>query len=424
MRVPSVSQRIQHAVLKNYLGSDAFNGTTLHDLAHQLEASESLVTESVRRLVARGALTAIFGDVHPNSAIKAFPEESRDTQVEKFGSQKRKYMSVYPTRRQLRKHVNESDFVGRPFSFRLARGEPQLKFLAFDPAVLEIYRNDPRYIYRAPIVVGSTTISDEYYRSRAMPKHDQIVLKSFGLCFQARTHQHAIAAFLYDLSRLSAEHQNWWQKAALRGAYKIHPGYWDWACGYFPAGISVLEAITSELALINKCADVMRRPPLFRNEFEETPPDYGWLLRPTRREFDAFVHLLDKMLGENINEKFFRKDVSAETLEQRRHGIAIAKRKWKPRMLQEWFELKYTGSEKPWTDAIATFREVRDLRNEPAHTASANVYDKRLLQRQREVVWAAYQALRDIRAIFGTYSGTELVKLPRWLDHGFPIWQR
>ncbi len=394
MQTPSLRQRIQDAVLQNYLSSEAFNGTSLTALAYQLEESESLVTESVRNLVSRGVLTAVFGDVHPNSAIKALPEEPRDVQVEKFDSRKRRYMSVYPTRRQLRKQVSESDFVGRPFTLRLARGEPQLKFLSFDPAVLEIYRNDPRYIYRAPIVVGSTTISDEYYRSREMPKHDQIVLKSFGLCFQPRTHRHAVAAFLYDLSGLSAEHQNWWQKAALRGSYKIHPGYWDWACGYFPRGISVLDAITSEIALINKYAEVMRRPPLFRDEFEETPPDYGWLLRPTQREFDTFVHLLDKMLGENINEKFFRTDVSAEKLEQRRHGVAVAKRKWKPRMLQEWLELKYTGSERPWDEAIATFREVRDLRNEPAHTASTNVYDKRLLQRQREVVWSAYRALR------------------------------
>ena len=417
-----LTDQIRELVLENYLTSGAYNGTSLSALSQQLDASPLSVIRAVRQLLSRGSVTAVFGDVHPNAAIKALRDETKAVLLGKFASsKKRRSAFIYPSTALLRRRVDRSQYQSRPFSLRLALGAPQLTYLAFDPSVLEIYRNDPRYLYRAPIVVGSLSIHDDYYRSRKVREDDKILIKSFGLCFDARTHEPAVAAFLDDLARLPPRHQRWWEMQLARGRFDVHPAYWRWANGHFPNSISVLHAIPSLLQLINRYAKAMGHPPLFREEFEETPPEYGWLLRPTQREFSDFAQLLDKMLGENINVPFFRGEVAAEALEQRRNGTVVAKRKWKPRLLEEWLSRRYTGSGVPRKDAIQTFREIRELRNTPAHGSQPNVYDRRFIAQQRAIVAAAFRALADLRDIFATHPDTRDVKLPRWVELRHPV---
>lgn len=416
--------RVREVVVDNYLSSQDFNGISVVEIAERLNVPLPTVCRAAQRLLSRGSVTAVFGDIHPNPAIKALPDEPKDLLLKKFRSAKRATAYIYPSRALLRRRVRRSQFEGRPFTLRLALGEPQLTFIPFDPAVLEIYRNDPRYLYRAPIVVGSVTIHDDYYRSRKVRKHDKIHIASFGLCFDSNREEQAIAAFLYDLARLPAKHQIWWDTQAARGRFKIHPAYWRWANGHFPNTISVLDAIPSLLKLINSYAAAIERPPLFRRDFDQTPREYGWLLRPTRREFSDFAQLLDKMLGENINVAFFRGEVAAEEFEKRRNGVVVAKRKWKPRLLAEWLSNNYTGHDKPWEDAIDTFREIRELRNVPAHSNEDNVYDPKFVRRQRALAVAAFRALRDLHQILATHPDTRDVKLPRWMGLCHPVLPR
>src|ERR1051326_8943675 len=380
-----LTDRISELVLHNYLTTD-YNGTALSELPGQLDSPPGFVSCAVKQLLSRGSVTAIFGDIHPNPAIKALQDEPKRVMLRKFASpQKRRYAYIYPSVALLRRRVDRSQYQRRPFRLRLALGAPQLTYLSFDPAVLEIYRNDPRYLYRAPIVVGSVSIHDDYYRSRRIRKDDKMLIKSFGLCFTARTREPVVAAFLYDLARLPPRHQTWWEMQLSHGRFRIHPAYWRWANGHFPNSISVLEAIPSLIELLNQYSAAIGHPPLFREEFKETPPEYGWLLRPTQREFNGFADLLDKMLGENINVRFFRGEIKTEELEKRRNGTIVAKRKWKPHLLEEWLSKHYTGRDMPWKDAMQTIRDIRELRNAPAHANQPNAYDTRLIAQQRAI---------------------------------------
>jgi len=417
-----LTDRIRELVLENYLTSGDYNGTSLSQMPQQLGVSPAAVIPAVRQLLSSGSVTAVFGDVHPNGAIKALQDEPKRVLLRKFASsQKRRYAFIYPSAALLRRRIDRSQYQSRPFTLRLALGAPQLTHLAFDPAVLEIYRNDPRYLYRAPIVVGSVSIHDDYYRSRKVRRDDKILIKSFGLCFDAKTREPAVAAFLYDLARLPARHQRWWEMQLSHRQFHIHPAYWRWANGHFPNSISVLHAIPSLIQLLNRYSTAIGRPPLFRDEFDETPPEYGWLLRPTQREFSDFAQLLDKMLGENINVRFFQGEVATEELEKRRNGTVVAKRKWKPRLLEEWLSKHYTGRDVPWTEAIETFRKIRELRNTPAHASQPNVYDTRFIGQQRGIVAAAFRALSDLRDILATHPDTRGVKPPRWMELRHPV---
>src|SRR5688572_12553489 len=51
------------------------------------------------------------------------------------------------------------------------------------------------------------------------------------------------------------------------------------------------------------------------------------LIRPTLREFNAFVHVLDKFMSENINKNFFGADVSPETERPRKDGKIVVTQK-------------------------------------------------------------------------------------------------
>jgi len=88
-----------------------------------------------------------------------------------------------PTEATLARVVPSDLHADRPFTRRLALGEPQLAFAAFDLAVLETYRNDPRYVFRAGDAGGMISISDEHYQSPEMPDRDQVLLQSFGFCY-------------------------------------------------------------------------------------------------------------------------------------------------------------------------------------------------------------------------------------------------
>jgi hypothetical protein len=90
----------------------------------------------------------VFGDAHPNPHIKAFDEDALDVQIEKLhNTDLLPQACVYPSHSHLKNSVEPATFQGRPFTLRLALGEPQLSYEPFDLSILEFYRNDPRYFY-------------------------------------------------------------------------------------------------------------------------------------------------------------------------------------------------------------------------------------------------------------------------------------
>ena len=55
-----------------------------------------------------------------------------------YGTRARlEYACAYPTKDHLRKVVNINEFRDRPFTLKIALGEPQLNYAAFDLSVLE-----------------------------------------------------------------------------------------------------------------------------------------------------------------------------------------------------------------------------------------------------------------------------------------------
>jgi hypothetical protein len=102
------------------------------------------------------------------------------------------------------------------------------------------------------------------------------------------------------LADLTPEHQQIWKGKELTGDYALHPDYYrNSILGEWGTKVSIFEAFIEEMKIINRMAEKMGRPPLFRNDFSEggKPREFGFLVRPTLKEFNSFVLLLDIPLG-------------------------------------------------------------------------------------------------------------------------------
>ncbi|HUP60781.1 MAG TPA: AAA family ATPase [Thermoanaerobaculia bacterium] len=403
-----------------YQDSHDFNGMPFADLAHRLRAPKPSALHAVRALVRRGELSAIFGDIHPNAHIRALPDEPIPSQLTKLRPDSN--ACLYPTETTLAKVIPSNLHADRPFTRRLALGEPQLSYAAFDLAILESYRNDPRYVFEAGDAGGMISVTDEYYESAGMPERDQVLLQTFGFCY-GPTKRRAVGVFLRYLSDLSPEHQKIWHARMLTGDYKMHPDYWASSMGHWPEGASVFEATLAEMAFINRMAAAMGRGQLFKRDFGDArPTEFAFLLRPTQKDFDTFVQTLDKMLSENIDPAFFRGDVERETHETRKNGEVVVKPKGTITMLQEWVGRHFRSKDPAVPALFETLKEVRKLRSHPSHALCANVYDETIFDRQRELVIRIYHALTTLRLILAYWPETKGCEVPRILRGETTIW--
>ncbi len=389
-----------------YLSSPDFNGVPARILRKHLGFDMLATSELLERLVKAEDVDLLFGNFHPNPHIKAFSHITHEQQLDllkKLGLTDS--VCVYPGKKHLAKLPLDARFEGRPFDLELARGYGQLEHRAFDLSVLEHYRNDPRYYYETDFINGSISIKDEYFESQSMPKHDQVLMQSFGFAYDKDMNR-AVAVFLCYLADLSPEHQRVWHAKMLSGDYKLHPDYYrNSILGDWGTRISIFEAFTLELKVINEMAALIGKPVLFRQAFQtERPKEFGFLLRPTLAEFNAFILLLDKMLSDNIDKAFFETDVPLEEDKARPDGKIEVRQKGTLALLEEWLRKYFRPADpKPFESMFKAFRTVRRLRQKPAHAVNEDLFDLTYFKEQRKIMIDAYDALRTLRLVLANH---------------------
>lgn len=415
--------QILSEVLRFYRSSHDFNGLPTDTLLRN--SDRRAVTRSIMRLVVNGSVSVEFGDRHPNPHIKAFDEEPTDTILAKARSRGLSGTCLYPSRRVLAKSVDAAEYATRPFSRALALGEPQLGVRYFDPIVLETYRNDPRFHYKCDDVGGRFAAKWEDSAKGHLERSDEVFIEDFGFAYSDRLDR-SVAAFLRYLSRLGPKHQQLWQAHELpASSWKPHPGWWAMAMGEFPRRVSVFNAFLGELRVANEMCEAIGWPPLYREDFatKERPAGLAFLLRPTLGAFNSFVHLLDKMMSENLSLDFFRtQGLSLEGERQGRDGKTRAERRGTISLLEEWLlNVFRAADESPLRRAVEVFREVRAGRQKPAHGIDDDRYDPDFYTQQRALMERAYGTVRVIRLVLACHPGARNVKIPQSLANG-DIW--
>jgi hypothetical protein len=351
-----------------------------------------------------------------------FPDLPASQQIERLREEGPEAICAYPSAAVLSGVVDVAQYNDRPFTKRLALGEPQLlPPVYFDLAVLERYYADPRYHFELYDCDGSISISDEYYQSEDTAGKDKVCLQSFGLGYASNGDRVAVV-FLRYLSDLSPEHQVAWNTYVRNDNCRMADDYYRANIrGEWPEANSVYSAFLHEQVVINEMARLMGRPALFSETFERRrPKEFSVFLRPTSKNYQSFVHVLDKLLSDNINKDFFRSEVRLEDRIQRKDGTIEVRPRGTLTLLEEWLRDRFRSKDDTVFDEIVEpLREVRKLRSRgPAHRLEEDRYDRDYYRKQDELMKRVYTALRNLRLVLANHPKAKECKVPQWLYEG------
>jgi len=419
---------ILQEVTNFYLGSRDFNGLPAIQLVKKVGDGWNELRPAVQELIQEDLVGVLYGDIELNTHILRLGFPPKDIQISKLSTDELFHTCLYPRPNHLEKIVTPAQFAGEPYKLCMALGEPQFAFRSFDLSVLELYRNDPRYFYNNDDINGSIIgVKSEYYESNKMAERDQVLLQTFGFSYDEDLNR-AVATYIRYLADLSPEHQQIWKMRELTGDYKLHPDYFRNTIGDWGEKVPIFSAFINELYIVNRMAEAMSRPPLFRKDYgeygEDRPQKLSFLVRPTLEEFNGFVLLLDKLLSDNINKDFFQGEVSYESESERKDGKIVVQSKGTLQILDDWVRKHFSTDDwEPWDESIKTMREVRRLRQKPAHAIDENLFDQRYFKEQRELIIRAYSAIRTLRLLLANHYAVRRanIKIPKWLLEG-EIW--
>jgi hypothetical protein len=366
--------------VERYLTSGDFNGFYISEGDPRGPAAETLIRERRIEVVAQ--------DDFPNPHIR--PWASRRSVHEQIDSLRNAVagteygVCLYPLPSVLETRDEVKALADRPYTQRLAAGAGQLDVAFFRMDVLEAYRNDPRFRYDFHDFGVRAAVTDEVYFDEREPPADKVSIK-LGFAYQQplgedRPIVRYVVAFIYDLSRLSPEHQRRWETYEIPGdGIEPHPIWLAEALGHWIDRIGPFDAFFAELAALDELHERAFGARLFRTTTR--PAEFGWILRPSQMEFDHFVQALDKLLADNLRHDALdaagipRRDENDQLLGTLTRLERVLERARVPE-----------GQRK---EVMKPLREIREARSKPAHALRENISSENFVRRQAE-------ALRDV----------------------------
>jgi hypothetical protein len=381
------------AVCEQYLSSRDFNGLlmTSADVGRRDEAIAG---------VQAGLLQVVSEEDFPNPHIRPWPSrrtiDSQIASVERLGSD-RYGLCLYPTPAALAERVQRM-YLEEPYRQAMAEGRGALELAYFDFAVLEPYANDPRFTFEFSDFGAKTIVSDATHEDENEPEHDKIIMGHIGFAYDLTDFdredpdspiRRRIAAFYGDLAKLSARHQQRWRTYQLEDetGLRPHPVWIGRQMGHWDEGIGPFDLFFRQLAALNELWQRAFGEDLFRNT--ERPSGFGWLLRPTQREWDSFVLELDKLLSDNLRQEALdaagapRSDANGQQL-----GTL-------GRLRRLMIDRKINGAAA--TKVMGPLREVRQARQRPAHALRTNLTDQTFAHKQVVLLEEINKSLTGLR---------------------------
>jgi uncharacterized protein YfbU (UPF0304 family) len=397
---------------------NGFNGVVASALL-RLERDPERLRDTLVELVRSAQITAVFSRLSVNMHIKRFPDIPIDDQMKLLKEESLEAFCLYPTAPVIQMRVEISDWNNRPFSKELVLVEPQLTFRAFDMGSLERYVSDPRYIVHFEDYMGMMSISDEFFSDAQHPERDKVSLQTFGLGFDNQRTPYVVVYLRY-LAGLTAEHQQYWHSYLINEDVHMSEPYFRSSIeGQFWKNRSVRFAIVEEMRLIRALTNSIWGRSLFRAPPEgEVPIGLTSFLRPTKDNFNRLAMALDKLLSESIDVKFFEGKIPLETERIRPDGKTVVQNKGTLTLLEEWLLTEVTWeSEAAFREVvIQPLRDVRRLRQKPAHKFAQNEFSFEYQKERRRLLWSVFNSLSNIRVTLAKHPLASSIKVPDWLD--------
>lgn len=393
-------------IIKFYLNSGDFNGLPLRP-----DASEADIREAIR-LAEQGLIQVVTQEDYLNPHIRPWqPRRSTADQVQSLTALKDAgeygVACLYPTHKGMRGVRLPRRYNDRPYEKELAKGTGVLELVYFTPDVLESYRNDPRYHCRIGDFSVYMSVSDDVYGDDGEPDKDKVSLEHAGFAYDLPKFNkkdpespivRRLAVFVGDLARLSPEHQQRWKTYQVDDAdVKPHPTWFANQMGHWTDDIGTFQRFFTELKNINSLYQLAFGQDLFITT--EKPDDMGWILRPSQKEWDEQIVLLDKLLSDNIRHEALdvanvpRKDNDGNNMGtiQRLHKFMELTR-LNPELIQE---------------TLKPFREVRSARQKPAHAIRSNLSDKTFVHKQVALMGQINHSLIGLRTWLSSHPNAD-----------------
>ena len=415
-------EELLQRVGQEYLDSADFNGYRFGGSLEKPNLEGEELRKFLKKLVESDKFVVQLAEFSINPMIRYHPDASIQDQLkmlDKANFDGSEFVVLYPSKNVLQSIVDPSKYEGRPFSLMLAYGEAQLDYRSFDLSVLERYRNDPRYYYEVDDIFGRIAVNDEDHATSKVKESDRAFIQTFGFSYDEDMNR-AVAVFIRYLHNLTPEHQRVWHTHLLDGEYELHPDYYRASIlGQWALSIPIFTAFCLEIQHINKMCELMDRPWLFRNNLKDRPSGFAFLIRPTAKEYYDFVHLLDKVMSDNINVEFFQKEVPHEEEIIRKDGKIEVRQMGSIRQFENWMTKKFRLPDpEPIQQMFAAFKKVRKLRQQPAHTIHDNTFDQEFFKQQRNLIIESYKAMRVIRLAFANHPTCRDYKVEEDLFEG------
>ena len=387
-------------IIDRYLSSGDFNGLYIPGDVDPNRGREAI------ELVRGGLVQVVSEDDYMNPHIRPWPSgRSVDDQVRSLNALKPNAYGVclYPTPIAMRGVRLPKRFTERPFNQAMARGRGTLEMAFFAVDVLEPYRNDPRYSFTYHHFGVDMAIGNEAYLDEAEPERDKISLSHLGFAYDLSGYDKAdpdspiirrVCAFYCDLITLSPEHQQRWRSYQVADdGLDPHPVWWGMQMGRWADGVGPFTRLFFELQDVNELFERALGVPLLATT--KRPGDFGWLLRPSQREWDEFVQRLDKVLSENLRPAAF-------------DALGIAKRDSSGQSLGtlgrlQLFMESHNIPRDVARDILRPLRDVRSARQKPAHALRANISDQTFVHRQVALLADLNESLVQIRCWLSTH---------------------
>ena len=183
--------------------------------------------------------------------------------------------------------------------------------------------------------------------------------------------------------------------------------------------MSIFSAFIGEINCLYDLTKHIYGKSLFNQKFEEAKrlKEMTFFFLPTSKNYEDFVHLLDKMLSDNINKKFFDGYIEEYDLVPIDNNLVERKMKGTIKMLEEWFGKNFKPkNEQAYKNIFKFLKEIRKERQNPAHRISRNVYDKQFIEKQKDMIDKAYTVVRSLRTAYQQHPIARTFEIPSYLD--------
>lgn len=407
---------MENAVIDKYLSSSDFNGLYVHVLSENDE-------KETKQLIEDGAIEVVTVNDYMNPHIRPWsPQTSRKEQVEAIEDlSKQEYgVCLYPTRQAMASIPLGEKYEERPYSKSMARGSGTLDVVYFRMDVLEGYRNDPRFSFIFDDFGVDTSVTEETYNNEGGDSPDAIIMRHIGYAYDLSNYDaenpesssinRYACAFVGDLAKLTPEHQMQWKAREVKDVHGIypHPAWWKARMGYWEDNVGPFERIVFELRSINKLSINIYGQPLFK--VTDRPRDFGWILRASKKDFDDFVLIFDKMLSDNLIAKTLT-TMGVDTKNEDGNPLGTLKR-------LELFLISKGNDAEACQQLLRPLIQVRKLRQRPAHSIAENITDGRLIDKQIRLLHEVIETLSDLRKFWQKHPSNASWTEPDYIKTG------